>query len=76
MPKIVFLDENICKLPPGCRVVMITPSEQDSKSYDQLFESQAHCNLRWRKPEPEDIDNYVKALYGEKEIKQSVSIIK
>ena len=29
-PKILFLDENICKLPPGCRVVIITPTEESS----------------------------------------------
>jgi hypothetical protein len=76
MPKIVFLEEKLCKLPPGCRVVLITPSKRPTDKYDQLFESQAFMNLRWRDPEQEDITTYLKALYGEKEIRDSVNIVK
>jgi hypothetical protein len=33
-------------------------------------------NLRFRVPEQEDITTYLKALYGEQEIKDSVKIVK
>ena len=38
-PKIVFLEEKLCNLPTGCRVVLVTPSSRPTDKYDQLYYS-------------------------------------
>ena len=70
------MDESLCKLPSGVKIVMLTPSQYLVEKWDEDFIVNWYNQRNQSDSACQTLDQFINEVYPKEEVEEAVEIIK